>query len=307
MQRNPFLAAAVIVGVLAIRGVAQERSGPTHPDLQGVWTNATMTPLQRPAEAQGKTHFTPDEGKAYEEGFFARGRKTFGANADLQIDFNDDYVEASTLDRLRTSLLIDPPDGRLPPLVSAAQARAAARPARSFDDPETANLQERCLAWTAANSSTLTPPMIPAGLVPYYQFVQTDDYLMISAEWLHDARIIRIGGTHQSPLVKRWFGDSIGYWEGDTLVVDTVNFRPDTHYQGSGEQLHAVERFTRTDADTVRYVVTVDDPETWARGWTAEVLFRRSDARMFEFACHEGNQAIELFLRGARAEEARAR
>ena len=170
-------------------------------------------------------------------------------------------------------------------------------------------------AWASAalrgnfglGGSSATPPMVPSEVLPaFYQIVQTDDYVTIFTEWVHDTRIVRMNGTHRPPAMRSWLGDSIGRWEGNTLVVDTTNFRRDTHNLESGERLHVVERFTRTDAGTLRYRVTVDDPDTWATSWTAEWPFKSSDARLFEVACHEGNRAIENFLRGARFDEQRA-
>jgi hypothetical protein len=203
----------------------------------------------------------------------------------------------------RTSLIIDPPDGRLPPQLESAKARAAARK-RSYDDPEAMTLDERCLVSTAAGSSQVAAPIVPNVLAGnYYQIVQTPQYVVLFTEWVHDARIVRIGGTHPPPAVQRWLGDSIGRWEGDTLVVDTTNFTPKTHFRGSGERLHVVERFTRADANTIRYRATVDDPETWPRPWTMEVPFKATKEPVLEYACHEGNYAIENSLRGHRAEE----
>jgi hypothetical protein len=154
--------------------------------------------------------------------------------------------------------------------------------------------------------STASPPMVPSEVAAaYYQIVQTDAYVLIFTEWIHDARIIRINGRHPSPALKRWLGDSIGHYEGATLVVDTTNFRADTHNLDSGERLHVVERFTRVDPKTLRYRVTVNDPDTWATPWTAEWRFSATEARIFGIECHEGNYAIENFLRGARAQERR--
>ncbi|HJZ72054.1 MAG TPA: hypothetical protein VKE51_09940, partial [Vicinamibacterales bacterium] len=133
-----------------------------------------------------------------------------------------------------------------------------------------------------------------------------DTHVLIFTEWVHDARIVRLNGTHLAPAFRSWLGDSIGHYEGQTLVVDTTNFRRDTHNLDSGERLHVVERFTRVDAKTLRYRVTVEDPDTWATPWTAEWPFRASDAALFSVECHEGNYAIENFLRGARAAERRA-
>ena len=137
----------------------------------------------------------------------------------------------------------------------------------------------------------------------YYQIVQTTDRVMIFTEWMHDARIVRLNGVHLPATVREWLGDSIGRWEGRTLVVDTTNFRADTHFAGSTGNLHVVERFTRTDPATIQYRVTVDDPETWSAPWTAEFPFKATQKPLFEFACHEGNYAIENYLRGARFQE----
>ena len=226
-----------------------------------------------------------------------------------QADVDDTYVEreAMPVDHLRTSLIVEPANGMLPALLPAAQARVAVRPKRSFDDPEALNLAERCLLGNfGLGGSMASPPLVPSTVFPaYYQIVQTDAYVLIFAEWIHDARVIRMNSTHVSSAIRKWLGDSIGYWEGPTLVVDTTNFRPEVHNLDSGERLHVVERFTRVDPRTLRYRVTVDDPDTWAIAWTAEWPFRVMDARIFPAECHEGNYSIENFLRGARAEERR--
>jgi hypothetical protein len=149
--------------------------------------------------------------------------------------------------------------------------------------------------------------MVPSVAIPsFYRIVQTDTHVLIFAEWVHDARIIRLNGTHLPLAVRSWLGDSIGHYDGQTLVVDTTNFRRDTHNLDSGERLHVVERFTRLDAKTLWYRVTVEDPDTWANPWTAEWPFRAVDIALFSVECHEGNYAIENFLRGARADEGRA-
>jgi hypothetical protein len=211
------------------------------------------------------------------------------------------------LDGLRTSLIVDPPNGMLPPLLPAAQQRVKNRPKRSYDDPEGFGLAERCLLGNfGLGGSMASPPMVPSQVIPsYFQIVQSDAHVMIYSEWVHDTRVIRMNSTHLPPTIRKWLGDSIGYWDGDTLVVDTTNFRPDTRNLGSGERLHVVERFTRVDPKTLRYRVTVEDPDTWANAWTAEWPFKATDIKMFAVECHEGNYAIEHFLRGARAEERR--
>jgi len=150
--------------------------------------------------------------------------------------------------------------------------------------------------------------MLPSAAIPsFYQIVQTETHVLIFSEWIHDVRVVRLNGTHLPPAIRSWLGDSIGHYEGQTLVVDTTNFRRETHILDSGERLHVVERFTRVDAGTLRYRVTVEDPDTWASPWTAEWPFRATDMALFSVECHEGNHAMEHSLRGARAEERRSR
>jgi hypothetical protein len=311
-MRGRVLVALSIAAVLAgHRAVRAQHQVPGRPDLQGTWNGATMTPLQRPAEFRARAAFTPEEAAEYVRSAPDRVRSRLPTAADrlTQADVDENYVEAEAikLDGLRTSLIVDPANGMLPPLLPAALARIAARPRRSFDDPEGFGIAERCLLGNfGLGGSTASPPLVPSEVVPaYYQIVQTDTSVMIFTEWMHDARIIRINGTHAAPAIRKWLGDSIGRYEAGTLVVDTTNFRRETHNLDSGERLHVVERFSRLDARTLRYRVTVEDPDTWAAAWTAEWPFRASDARMYGVDCHEGNYAIENFLRGARAEEQR--
>jgi hypothetical protein len=268
-----------------------------------------MTPLQRPADFRDRDRFTLAEAAEYERTIEDRMRRALPSDADrlLQVDFDDMYVEREVMriEGLRTSLIVDPAHGMLPPLVPAARERIAARPKRTFDGPEVFNLAERCIAGNfGLGGSMASPPMIPSLAVPsYFQFVQNETHVLIATEWIHDARVIRLNGTHLAPSIRKWTGDSIGWYEGDTLVVDTTNFRPEMHNLDSGERLHVVERFTRVDAGTMRYRVTAEDPDTWPTPWTAEWLFTASTARMFPIECHEGNYAIEHFLRGARYQE----
>jgi hypothetical protein len=291
--------------------VGANRTSPPRPDLQGTWNGGTMTPLQRPPEFKDKAVFTPEEAAEYERTAPDRARNRLPSAADrlTQSDLDDQYAEGEAIkfDGLRTSLIVDPPTGMLPAMLPAAQSRIAARPKRSFDDPEVLGLAERCLLGNfGLGGSIASPPIVPSQVVAaYYQIVQTDASVMIAAEWMHDARIIRMNSTHLPPAIRKWLGDSIGHYEGATLVVDTTNFRPDTHNLDSGERLHVVERFTRVDPKTLRYRVTVSDPDTWATAWTAEWPFKATDAKMYGIDCHEGNYAIENFMRGARAEERR--
>jgi hypothetical protein len=283
------------------------------PDLQGTWNGSTLTPLQRPQEFRDRPAFTPEEAAEYVRASPDRIRSRLPTAVDrlMQIDIDDTFVEVENmpLDGLRTSLIVDPPNGMLPPLLPAAQARIADRPKRSFDDPETFGLAERCLVgnFGASGGSLASPPMVPSAAIPsFYRIVQTGTHVLIFTEWVHDARVVRLNGTHLPLTIRSWLGDAIGHYEGGTLVVDTTNFRRDTHNLNSGERLHVVERFTRVDAKTLRYRVTVEDPETWATPWTAEWPWRATDLPLFSVECHEGNYAIGNMLRGARADERRA-
>ena len=294
-----------LAGVLLAGGsLVGQRPASARPDLEGTWSGATLTPLQRPRGFENRATFTPEEADEYRRNAPERIRSQLPGAVDrlTQADVDEAYVEveAMKLDRFRTSLIVDPPDGRLPPLVPAARARIAQRPRRSFDDPETLGLAERCLLGNfGIGGSTASPPMVPNEVIAaYYRIVQTDRYVLIFTEWVHDARVVRMHSAHLSPMIRKW--------HGATLVVDTTNFRADTHNLDSGERLHVVERFTRVDRRTLRYRVTVEDPDTWERAWTAEWPLTATDSRLYAVECHEGNYAIENFLRGARAEERRA-
>ena len=312
MRARFFLAFSIAVSLAGGRAVFAQRP-PALPDLQGTWNGSTRTPLQRPPEFKDRTTFTPEEAAEWVRGSAdrVRSRLPTAVDREMQIDIDEDSVEVERmpLDGLRTSLIVDPPNGMLPPLLPVAQARIAEKPKRSFEDPETFGLAERCLLgnFGASGGSLASPPLVPSVSIPsFYRIVQTDTRVLIFSEWVHDARIVRLNGTHLPPAIRNWLGDSIGHYEGQTLVVDTTNFRRDTRNLGSSERLHVVERFTRVDAKTLRYRVTVEDPDTWATTWTAEWPFRATDAALFSVECHEGNYAIENFLRGARADEQRA-
>jgi hypothetical protein len=298
--------ALTTIGTLAVS--AQRMKQERH-DLQGHWTSGTVTPLQRPPDLAGKEFLSEPEAAEFERTWLEKFLKNFPPEDLLAPDLDYTYMDRMKIvASRRTSLITDPPNGRLPPQLPAAKARADARPKPSKDDPELLGLDERCLLETAFDSSNASPPMLPNPFGQnFYQIVQTRDHVMIYTEVVHDARIIRIGGTHSPPAVQLWLGDSIGRWEGDTLVVDTANFSAKTHFMGSGPKLHVVERFTRTGPGTIRYQFTVDDPETWARPWSAELPFNATSERIYEYACHEGNYSMMNVLRGARAEEKAAR
>ena len=264
------------------------------PDLQGIWTYATMTPLERPRELAGKPVLSKEEAAEYERQVIARQSVT---NNTAGPDWWDPGTQR-LIDR-RTSLIVDPEDGRLPPPAEAATQRAAARaqlrPRGSLTDgPEDLGLNVRCLLW-----STAGPPMLPGVYNNNVQFVQTRTYTAIVNEMIHDARIVPTDGRPHG-TVPRWMGDSRGHWEGATLVVDTINFTGKTEFRGATEQLHLVERFTRVDADTIEYRFTAEDPATWTRPWTAAFPLKRTTQPMYEYACHEGNfRSMEGLLKGA--------
>jgi hypothetical protein len=305
-MRARFTPLVLVCATCCAIDIAAQNRAERHPDLQGFWTNGTASPLERPAEFKDKPFLTEDEAAAFEKGGLERLLKSLPEEDRIGADLNDIYLETSSLklaNGRRTSLIVDPPDGRLPPLLPDARKRAQARK-RSYDDPETFSLSERCLFGSAQGSSQVAPPIVPNPLAQnYYQIVQTAQHVVIYTEVVHDARIIRIGGEHLPPSIHLWLGDSIGRWEGDTLVVDTTNFTDKTHFHGSSERMHVVERFTRSDETTIQYGVTVEDPDTWARPWTAEIPFRRTEFNVLEYACHEGNYSMETALRGQRAQE----
>jgi hypothetical protein len=201
----------------------------------------------------------------------------------------------------RTSLIVDPPDGKVPALTDKARRRMAERLRNSFDSVKDRPLGERCLL---GFGSTSGPPMLPVLYNNNYQIVQTPGQVMILVEMVHDVRIIRTDGSpHPPPEVRKWTGDSIGHWEGDTLVVDTTNFTDKTRFRGSGENLHVMERFTRVDANTILYRVTIDDPESFTKPWTLEYPFLATAGPIYEYACHEGNYAMPDILGGARRQD----
>jgi hypothetical protein len=217
----------------------------------------------------------------------------------------------------RSSLIVDPANGRVPPMKpeavkrNAALRAGAARPDASegeagppgaFDGPESRPLAERCLLGFL---STAGPPSLPNYFYNNLkQIVQTPTSVMILNEMVHDARVIRIGGEHLPKTIRKWMGDSVAHWDGDTLVIDTTNFTDKTQFQGSSDQLHVVERISRSDADTLLYRFTIEDPSTWDRPWTGEYPWVATDELIYEYACHEGNYSLENMLHGARVNEA---
>ena len=284
-----------------------------HPDLQGIWTNSTLTPLERPAEFEGKPVLSEAEAAVYEKRLLEQGnrdRRDGGAEADVGRAYNELFFErgdqlARIDNTIRTALIVDPPDGRVPALTPEAQKRlqAARNQARLHpaDGPENRSLQERCLFW-----GTTGPPMLPGPYNNTYQIYQTRGYVMILSEMIHEARIVPLDGRpHAADAIRKWTGDAIGHWEGDTLVVDSTNFTGKTGFRGSDEHLHVIKRFTRTGPNTILYRFTIDDPTTFSKPWTAELPLRATAGPIYEYACHEGNYALVDILTGARADEAK--
>ena len=322
------------------------------PDLQGVYDIATITPLDRPAGLGNRLILTDEEVAAMEsyekqrvdkaaepsrgdrdappvggdrsptnsylEGLFRAGGGVVGG-------YNNFWIAAGSRNivvdgQKRSSIIVDPVDGRVPRTKPEAQKRnaaylstrvspdanegAAAGPPGAYDGPEARPLAERCLL---GFGSTSGPPTLPNYFYNNLkQIVQTRDSVLILVEMVHDARIIRIGGQHLPQNIRKWMGDSVGHWEGDTLVVDTTNFTAKTQFRGSGEDLHVVERFTRTDPNTILYRFTVEDPTTWDRPWSGEYPWMATTEKIYEYACHEGNYSLQGVLKGARLNEAEA-
>jgi hypothetical protein len=282
------------------------------PDLQGFWTNSTYVPLQRP-NGVTKEVYTPEEAeKAIKLAAERESDQTEpGTTADVHYDFTQfglDRSQSTFARNLRTSLIVDPPDGKIPPVNATGQKRqqerAAARKAAGgqYDAVENMPIGSRCIIMGGAG-----PPLMNAGYNANYQIVQAPGYVMILTEMIHDARIIPLDGRAQQPAaVKQWVGLSRGHWEGDTLVVETTNFNGKNAFQGSSDNLKVTERFTRTANDTISYRFTVEDPQTWDRPWTAEAPLAKTEGPIFEFACHETNYGIANILAGARADEKKA-
>src|ERR1700693_5485096 len=276
-----------------------------HPDLQGVWTNATITPLERPKpfastptlsdaeaveyEKQQAKDLQDVDGKSEHPLLAAAGSNGTGGYNVLFIDRGSELARVDGVKR--TSLIIDPPDGKIPPITREAKKRNAEifQSYITFNKVKDRPLSERCLV---GFGSTSGPPMLPVLYNNNYQIVQTPDAIMILVEMVHDVRIIRMNGTHAPPNVRQWLGDSIGHWDGDTLVVDTTNFSDQTKFEGASPDLHAIETFKRVDANTILYRVTIDDPSTFTKIWTLEYPFRAAPGPVYEYACHEGNYAM---------------
>ena len=268
------------------------------PDLDGVWDYRTATPLERPAEFAGKATLTEAEAAEYERRHSER-LDDYDRSPSVHAKWWLDNGRELTADR-RTSLLVDPPDGRLPAVTDDAKRRAGARAERrrrhAADAAAYRGLTERCI--------TFGMPRLPGAYNNNYQILQTPTHVAIVSEMIHDARIVPLDGRPHLPAeLPQWHGDSRGYYDGDTLVVETVNFSPRSAFRGSTATLRLVERFTRVGPDTVHYEITVSDPATWTRAWTAVVPMTKTDQALYEYACHEGNHGLRNILHNARYEE----
>ena len=346
-NHNPRLVSVglfAVLAILALPGPAwsteyePERTAWGSPDLQGVWDFRTLTPLERPPELADRAEFTAEEAEAFRkttlELYDSDNRGDDRGIVDVERAYNAVWLDVGTelSEGLRTSLIVDPPDGRLPALTEAAVARRKEQndlgtpPARDLfssakvlaspetfrpPDPESLGLSERCLVGFNAG-----PPLSPNVYNNNLRIVQTPDHVVLVTEMIHDARIVPIDGPAHLPAdIRRWSGDSRGHWEGNTLVVDTTNFTDKTAaFQlpynpendpvegpvGSGLHLHLTERFTPTGEDRLRYEYTIDDPTTFVQPFTVAITLRATDDRMYEFACHEGNYSAPAILRGAR-------
>lgn len=301
------------------------RTADGHPDFSGIWTNASITPFERPSELAGREFFTEQEATAFERSHqrnVDRRDDIKGTNADVTLAYNDAWWDRGT--RLfatrRTSIVIDPPDGRVPSLtaerkrhlqvIAETRRKRCEQPGCGLenngqlgpaDGPEDRPVMERCLSFGNV------APMISTAYNNDYEIVQTPDFIGIDVEMVHQMRRVPLDGSpHIASNARFWAGDSRGRWEGDTLVIDTTNFRPEAAFRGADENLHLIERLTRLDADTIRYRFTVDDPTAFTKPWTGELMFAKSKGLLYEYACHEGNEGMSGILSGARADERKA-
>ena len=312
MSPRSFSAALLVIALLPASAQTPKKSA-AHPDLQGYWTNATFTPLERPAELANKEFFTKAEAAEFDRKRLEREN----AQSKEDIHYDNALWQTETWGRVesrRTSIVFDPPNGKLPELspegkVQAAAKAEAARRRASADSAQDRSLAERCITW--GNEG---PPMLGSTYNANMQIVQTPNLLVIAHEIGHANRMIPLDGRpHLSPSIHQLGGDSRGHWEGDTLVVDSTNFTDQTNFRGppstarqdifSDANLHVVERFTLTDPDTITYRFTVTDPTVWTKPWSGELLMKRTKGPIYEYACHEGNYGLANILAGARAAE----
>ena len=322
------IALGVIVAVVAVAAAEKSpapRTRDGHPDLHGTWSYATLTTLERPAEFAGKPFLTAAEAAAFEKKTLTvqdrdrrDGEGPNGRGTDGRTDVDRAYGQAwweygsKIVGTRRTSLIVDPPDGRIPALTPDGERRALDKRGlwttngdyeggargNSLDSYADRPLQERCLGWTVTG-----PPMLPGAYNNNLEIFQTADHVVVVNEMVHEHRIVSRDSRPQvSPAIRLWMGSSRGRWDGDTLVVTTTNFRPMV-FRSASEKLTLTERFARVDGETLMYEFTVDDPLTWVRPWTAQFPMMRTNDPVFEYACHEGNYSLPNILKGARKVE----
>ena len=315
---------AIVIAVVSHAATpAQTRGTPPRTpdgqyDLQGLWDFSTITPLERPVALADKSVLTDEEARAFEEAENRRQNRDLidPAKGGVQyppggvVPYNEFWYERgdAVVETRRTSLIVDPPDGRLPPFTPEAQQRIDAQDAAAretqlgrvhADSWQDRPLQERCIV--GLNEG---PPMTPGAYNNHVQIFQAPAYIVLLTEMIHSARIVPVDGrAHLPGTLRQWRGSSRGRWEGRTLVIETGNFRGQTNVRGSSAHMHLVERLTRVDADTLLYEFTVTDPTTWTRPWTAAIPMRKAVGPMYEYACHEDNYGLLGVLSGARAQE----
>ena len=313
------LALLALVGllVLPVLAVAQDGGPRTDwgaPDLQGVWDFRTITPLQRPEDLGDKAFLTEEEAAERERNAVERDIELWEAEARRTEPggnvggYNNFWMDRGTrvVGTRRTSLVIDPPNGRLPEMTEAGRARQAAGRG-SFSDQIQASYTDFSNADRCLMGFNAGPPITPGGYNQNVQIFQTPDNVVLMTEMVHTVRAVPLDGRPAlDESLAQWSGDSRGHWEGDTLVVETANFDVDRNWRGASAGMRLEERFTRVDADTLEYEYTVTDAETWVAPWTVNLPMVRSDLPLFEYACHEGNYAMETMLTGARTEAAAA-
>ena len=269
------------------------------PDLQGTWDFRTITPMQRPESLSDIDVLTEADAAAFEEAELERLSRRGGTTG----NYNQFWFDRGTelLDDGRTSLITDPPNGRIPALTDSAQARNRVRreQAQLAEGVEVRPLAERCIM--GFNSG---PPMIPGGYNNNVQLVQAGGYVLIHNEMVHNVRPVRMNASAHLEAPRKWEGDSIGHWEGDTLIVETNNFARDTAFGNSSANMHLLEKFWLIDADTLGYEFTITDPTTWETPWTGMFPMQRAELPIYEYACHEGNYAMAGILGGWRRLEA---
>jgi hypothetical protein len=302
------LVAAVALPLFAQKSYTPPRTADGQPDLQGFWTNATLTPFERPPELGNKAFFTDAEAAAYEKQLrdtANRDKRESSAETDVGRAYNEFWFSRgdNIVGTRRTSLVIDPPDGRIPALTPAAQKRQndtrAYNAQHPADGPENRSLAERCILWPVAG-----PPMVPGAYNNNYQIIQSPGYVTILIEMIHDARIIPLDGRPHLPSnMRQWMGDSRGHWDGTTLVVETTNFSDKTNYRGATQNMKLTERFTRVSPGEIRYEFTVDDPAAFTKPWTVQIPMTKAEGPIIEYACNEGNYGMAGILSGARAQE----